>query len=75
MELVAEIEKERDKIQQGDDIPGLGTLSLMSPADDQSMKSPMISAIAPPSCSTEELQPMEAGKKSDSEGDVKMEDA
>jgi hypothetical protein len=72
VELVAEIEKERDKVQQGEEISGLG--SLMSPADDQGIKSPMISAIAPPPYSTEDAQAMEVTKKSDSEGDVKMED-
>lgn len=72
MDLAAEIEKEREKIQKGEEMPGLGTLG--SPADEQGIGSPMISTVAPPSYSAEEVQPIGVAKKPDSEGEIRMED-
>jgi hypothetical protein len=72
VELANEIEKEREKIQKGEDILGLGTLA--SPADEQGIGSPIICTVAPPSNGAEDVPPIEITKP-DGEGDVRMEDA
>lgn len=69
MELANEIEKEREKIQKGEENPGLGILT--SPSDEQGIGSPMISTVVN---GAEEIQPIETTKKPDGEGDVRMED-
>lgn len=69
VELANEIEKEREKIQKGEENPGLGILT--SPSDEQGIGSPMISTVVN---GAEEIQPIETTKKPDGEGDVRMED-
>ena len=73
MQLALEIEKEREKIQKGEEISGVGTVTSL--ADEQGIGSPMISAVAAPLNGADDVQPIEVAKKPEGEGDIRMEDA
>ena len=72
-ELAREIEKEREKIQRGEEIPGLGNLTG---AADEQIESPVTSSITvgslPPG--VEDMQAMDVSPKPDGEGDMRMEE-
>jgi hypothetical protein len=75
VELASEIEKDREKIQRGEEVSGQGNVT------DEGIRSPLVSitSSAPSShcghaSGTEDVQPLELTKRSDGEGDVKMED-
>lgn len=73
MELANEIEKDREKIQRGEEVSGQG--SVMSSAD-EGIRSPLVSLASSglSSHGAEDVQPLELTKRPDGEGDVKMED-